>query len=83
MKRLFAALSLLALSFGTLQPPANALELNFGRHDYNHDGRWNYNEYNNANQYYYGHHMHHRDFERLDRNHDGYLSRSEVRGYYR
>jgi hypothetical protein len=83
MKRQLAALCLFALAFGALLPPAQALNIDFGRHDYNHDGRWNYNEYNHANQMYYGHRMHRRDFDRIDRNHDGYLDRAEVRGYYR
>jgi hypothetical protein len=83
MIKQLAALGLLVLAFGTLQPAAQALEFNFGRHDYNHDGRWNYSEYNRANQYYYGHRRHRHDFDRLDRNHDGYLNQAEVRTYYR
>ncbi len=91
MKRQLAALCLFALAFGTLQLPARAdFNVSFGRHDYNHDGRWDRREFNDANRYYYQHHPsvqvisrrdYRNEFNRLDTNHDGYLSRQEVRTY--
>jgi len=78
-----AALFLFALAFVAFQAPANALNIDFGRHDRDHDGRWNRDEYDRANAYYYGHRHHNHTFETLDRNHDGYLDRNEVRRYYR
>jgi len=89
MKKQLAALCLLTLAFGTFQMPARAdFSLDFGRHDRNRDGRWSYREFNDANNYYYRHHPGvtvrlntRRDFDRLDRNGDGYLNMDEVRTY--
>jgi len=89
MKRQLAVLFLFALTFGTLQLPARAeFNVTFGRHDYNHDGRWNRREFYDANNYYYRHHHNvqvintPQEFNRLDLNHDGYLNREEVRTYH-
>jgi hypothetical protein len=88
MKRQLAALFLFSLILGSTQLPANAqFNVAFGRHDYNRDGRWDRREFNNANAYYYQRHPHVQvldndgDFDRLDRNRDGYLGREEVRTY--
>jgi hypothetical protein len=91
MKRQLAALFLFALAFGALQLPAQAgVNVSFGRHDYNNDGRWDRREFYDANRYYYQRHPSvqvisrrdlNRDYDRLDTNHDGYLSRQEVRTY--
>ena len=92
MNKQLAALGLVTMMFGALQLPAQA-ELNvslFGRHDRNHDGRWNYREFRDANNYYYQTHPAveiintrdmQNDFYRLDRNNDGYVDIDEVRGY--
>ena len=89
MKRQLAVLCLCALAFGLFQLPARAgIDVSFGRHDYNHDHRWNYREFNDANTYYYRHHPHaqviygsRRDFDRLDTNRDGYLDLQEAGAY--
>jgi hypothetical protein len=91
MKRQIAGSILFALALGMLQVPALAdFNLSFGRNDYNHDGRWNYREFNDANRYYYQHHpdvvvesgrsLRH-EFRRLDTDNDGYLNAQEVRTY--
>jgi hypothetical protein len=91
MKRQIAGSILFALALGMLQVPALAdVNLSFGRHDYNHDGRWNYREFNDANRYYYqrhpdvqvvtGRHLR-REFRRLDGDQDGYLYPQEVQTY--
>lgn len=89
MKRQLAAAMLFAVALGTFQLPARAdFGVTFGRYDGDHDGHWNYNEFNRANTYY-GHH--HRgavvvnnqdEFNRLDVNHRGYLDRGQVEGYH-
>lgn len=91
MRSYIAAACLLALAWGSLQLPARAeFNIAFGRHDRNHDGRWSYRDFNDANRYYYRHHPGveilnsrdlHRDFVRMDTNGDGYLQSSEVEGY--
>ena len=91
MNKQLAALCLCFGLLATLQPPARSdFNLSFGRHDCNHDGRWNYREFNDANQYYYRSHPEvtvinqrrmRNDFDRLDMNHDGYLNQQEVRTY--
>jgi hypothetical protein len=88
MKRQLATALLFAVAFGTFQLPARAdFNVAFGRHDYNHDGRWDYNEFHQANRYYHHHHpgvvvLDNRDeFNRLDVNHDGYLTGPEIQTY--
>ena len=91
MKRQLTAVVLFSLAFGALQLPARAdFNVAFGRHDRNHDGRWDYREFNDANRYYYQSHPEvqvinqrdmRRDFDRMDINHDGYLDTNEVRTY--
>jgi len=88
MKKQIAAAMLFAVAFGVFQLPARAdFDVAFGRHDRDHDGRWNYNEFNSANRYYHHHHpgvvvINNRDeFNRLDLNHDGYLNRDEIQTY--
>jgi len=90
MIKQLASLCLLALTAGVCQLPAQAdLNVSFGRHDLNHDGRWNRREFQDANRYYGRNHPTviinrrdiNRDYYRLDSNHDGYLDGNEVRGY--
>jgi Ca2+-binding EF-hand superfamily protein len=89
MRKLLAASFLFTVMFGCVQLPAHA-EFNnaFGRHDHNHDGRWNRREFCDANNNYYRHHHtaevidNRNEFNRLDRNGDGYLNREEVRTYH-
>ena len=92
MKRQLTALVLFSMAFGTLQLPARAdFNVTFGRYDRNHDRRWDYREFNDANRYYYQNHpdvqvisrrdMRH-EFNRLDCNHDGYLQPTEVQTYH-
>lgn len=84
--------AILALAFGALALPALAdINLSFGRHDYNHDGRWSYNEFRDANVDYYHHHhgvqilgdreLRH-EFRRLDRDNNGYVGVEEIRTYH-
>jgi hypothetical protein len=91
MKRSLTPLFLFTLAAATLNLPALAdFNVDFGNHDRNHDHRWNYEEFHHANQNYYSHHprvtvvsdrdLHHH-FERLDRDHDGYINVSEARSY--
>ena len=89
MKKQLATAMLCALAFGAFQLPARAdFGVTYGRYDHNHDGHWDYNEFNNANRYYNHHHhgvvvVNNRDeFNRLDVNHDGYLNREEIQTYH-
>jgi Ca2+-binding EF-hand superfamily protein len=92
MKKQLIALSLFALALGVWQLPAQAdINLSFGQHDRDHDGRWNYNEFRDANRDYYRHHHEVRvisgrqcrdDFNRLDADHDGYVNAEQVRTYH-
>jgi len=91
MKRLLTPLLLFTLAFGCAQLPALAdFNLNYGDGDRNHDNRWNYNEFQHANHYYYEHHHGARvstdselrhNFDKLDRNRDGYINVDEARSY--
>jgi len=91
MKRQLAASFLFILACGMLQLPARAdFNVLFGRHDRNHDSRWNYREFNDANRYYYQRHPDvqvisrrdlRRDFDRMDTDQDGYLNMQEVQTY--
>ena len=91
MKRQVAVLALVTLALGMMQLPGLAdVSLEFGTHDRNHDGRWNYSEFDRANRDYYhrhpdvvvvNHRTLHRDYRRLDMNNDGYLSPQEVQTY--
>ena len=91
MKRQLAALALFTLAFGALQLPARAdFGVTFGAHDRNHDGRWNYGDFNHANRGYYHSHPEvqvinrrdsHRDFNRMDLDNDGYINSQEVQSY--
>jgi hypothetical protein len=90
MNNKLAALCLFALTLGVAQLPAQAdLNVAFGRHDGDHDGRWNRREFYDANRYYAHNHPTvvinqrdmDRDYRRLDRDHDGYLNGEEVRTY--
>jgi hypothetical protein len=86
MKKQIALFALAAVCLGTWQQPAFSAEVWFNNHDHNHDGRWNYNEYRNANQVYFRHHhdenrwsdheMRH-NWDGL--NHDGYVTQEQVR----
>jgi len=92
MKKQLAALILFTMALGTLQLPARAdLNVTFGKHDRNHDGRWTYEEFNDANRNYYRQHHDekvmsqrdlHREFKRLDKDNNGYLTKEEVQTYH-
>lgn len=91
MKRQLATLLLCAMAIATLPMPARAdFNVSFGRFDRNHDGRWNYREFNDANQYYYRNHpgvqiMSRRqmrdEFNRLDTDNDGYINEQVAQTY--
>jgi len=87
MKKTFAAVALATLTFGVLQQPVRADQDDwFNHHDRNHDQRWNYNEFKNANRQYYSHH--HDDDDRWTNaqirqhwdglHHGGYVTREQV-----
>jgi hypothetical protein len=86
MKKTIAAMALATLTFGVLQQPVKADQDDwFKRHDRNNDQRWNYNEFKNANRYYYkNHHDDNRWNNKEVREHwngihkDGYVTREQV-----
>ena len=89
MKKFLAPLLLCALTFGTL-PVLADFSFNFGRHSSRHDNRWSYNDFQNANSYYYRQHPNvvvvprrdlRRHFDQLDRNHSGYITIQQAQGY--
>ena len=89
MKKPIAALCLIALTLGVVQLPAHAQFISvFNHNDRDHDGRWNRQEFYNANNNYYHHHHNvvvldnGREFDRLDHDHDGYVTREEVKSYH-
>jgi hypothetical protein len=94
MKKQLTTLCLFAMAFGALQLPATAFDFGvsvFNKYDHNHDGRWNYRDFNDANRYYYQTHPQaviinnrdlRRDFNRLDTDNDGYVNVEEVRTYH-
>ena len=62
MKRQFTLIAMAWLAVGSLQVPALADDPWFDKWDHNHDGHWNYNEFQKAHSDYW---RHHRDEKRL------------------
>jgi hypothetical protein len=89
-----ALAAITAVGFGAAQMPALADDFHdhWDRHDINHDGRWDRNEFHTANVYYgkhhpewherYARHDSDRAFRRLDTDHHGYLTQENVRTYH-
>lgn len=91
MKKPLALFILFALTVGSQLPALADFNVTFGRHDYNHDRRWNYGEFERANREYYYVHPEvelqstgelRRQFYRLDNDHDGYINYNQAQ-YYR
>ena len=94
MKTQIITLVVVAIAAAFCQQPAMADEFHdhWVNHDLNHDNRWDHDEFHNANVYYGEHHPKWGEhytrvdsdnaFGRLDVNHDGYLTREEVRSYH-
>ena len=87
MKTTLVIACLLGLSFGISGIPANAFDISFGNYDHNRDGRWDRDEYYDANRDWHSHNDQkylerkeaYRRFDNYDRDHDGYLNDHEVR----
>ncbi len=63
----------------------------YEHHDRDGDGRWNYNEFRSAHNNYYRNHAGERRYEerelkhhfnRFDSDHDGYVTREQVREFH-
>jgi hypothetical protein len=86
MKTTLAIACLIGLSFGISGIPAHAFNISIGDYDRNHDGRWDRQEYYNAqsdwhrynDHRYWGRTEAYRHFDQYDVNHDGYLNGPEV-----
>jgi Ca2+-binding EF-hand superfamily protein len=89
MKKPFLLASLICAGFVAAQLPSYA-EPWFDRCDYNHDGKWNYNEYCKAQRQWIKEHrerpMSEHDLRRVwrdyDKDHDGYVNVEDVRGLH-
>jgi hypothetical protein len=86
MKKQTALLALVVLSLGSVQSALADDDKWFSRHDRNHDGKWNYDEFRTAhNDYWKRHHDEKRWSNKEMRehwnslNHDGYVTTEHVR----
>ena len=92
LRKQVMSFGLLALASVAFALPALAdFGVSFHRYDYDHDGRWNYREFADANHEYYRQHPRtvimnddglRREFRHVDRDNDGLVRVEEVRHYH-
>ena len=91
MKKLLAVSSVLCVTLGSIQLAAFADNDWFDRYDHKHAGRWNYGAFHRAEvDWHRAHPDEHRwsdrelhaRFREMDRDHDGWLHREDVREWH-
>jgi Ca2+-binding EF-hand superfamily protein len=87
MKTKFAIACLIGLSFGISGIAAHAFDVSLNSYDHNRDGRLDRREYYNASRDWHRRNDHrycsrreaYNNFNKYDRDHDGYLNDREVK----